>query len=445
MKKNIYIVMYNFPPIGIGRGIAWCKFAEKISEKHNVKVITVEPSKNDPYYNEDKKNLYKDKNFEVIRIKDAKIFYKLYSNNVSSSIKKIDTKKTLKGKILTYLIKIYKTMSRIFFYPDRMVFWSKKAYKLLKGENKKEKIDLIVSVGFPFSTHIYMSKLKKQINCKLICDYGDPWCFNPSTETVPSWRKKIDFKSEKKVVENSDYITVTTEMTKKKFIELFNIKNIGVIRQGVNNDEYKIVKKSTPRKSLRLVYTGIFYEKIRNPELFFKALKSIDLNLSYEVEILIAGHMELFIKNLIVKYELENLKNITIKFKGNLKFKECIELQNSSDALLFFSNSGNMQVPGKIYEYFATQKPIISISYELGETEELIQKAKRGYILINTDNDLSSKLLDKLNSIKNEEYLKEMNLDEIIDYDWRLLSENMSEIINNVIREESNNEKSSNM
>lgn len=77
--KNIVLLMYNFPPLGAGRGIAWTYFCEQLSKNYNVTVFTVEASEFDPFYNADKLNLITE-NYQVNRSNPGV----LYERNVNS-------------------------------------------------------------------------------------------------------------------------------------------------------------------------------------------------------------------------------------------------------------------------------------------------------------------------------------------------------------------------
>lgn len=431
MKKNIFVVMYNFMPIGIGRGIAWNNFGEHLAKNgYNVEIITVEPSKNDPYYNKDKLNMIS-KEIKVTRLKDAAFYYKLYKNkNNSGNVS--NNKNSNENKIKRIAISIYKKMSRLVFYPDRMKFWSKSARKYLESK-KLSKNDIVVSVGFPFSTHLEMYKLKKKTNCKLIFDYGDPWSFNPSVETEPTWRKKIDQRKEIKILKEVDMVSVTTDTTKQLFKSKLNCENVKVVRQGVNLSPYKNnINSKESNENITMVYTGIFYKEIRDPSFFFDEILKLDETLNHKINIKLAGHIDDYFQNIIEDKKLLNLKNINLSLLGNIGFNDCIELQKQSDFLLFFSNKEGIQVPGKLYEYLATDKPILCISYSKGETEEIIEKYKRGVVLYNGDTNMHKLILELLESKINKSELKGISNKRIYDYDWNNISAQILDIINEV-------------
>ena len=49
------------------------------------------------------------------------------------------------------------------------------------------------------------------------------------------------------------------------------------------------------------------------------------------------------------------------------------------------SESEKMFIPGKVYEYMASQKPILSIGYPEGSLKDLIEKTEIGYHVSNVE------------------------------------------------------------
>lgn len=436
-KKNIVVLMYNFPPLGAGRGIAWTFFAEKFSEDYNVDIITIAASKNDPMYNESKNKMISE-NYYVHRTYAGKLYEKMYKQKIYSE--QISNDLNMKKKLFKLLTPIYKNVIREFIFPDRMIFWNKYAYKKFKEIKKTKNIDLIISVGFPFSTHLLGKKLKKTFGGKLILDYGDPWSFNPSNETTPSWRRKIDYVIEKSVINKADYITVTTTNTEIKFKEYFKLKNnIGVIPQGVDSKKYSkkiedIKNNKAKNKKIKMFYSGIFYEDIRNPKEFFKAISLLttkDLN-GISLDIVIAGKMENYVFDMVNELKFE--KDINIKFLGNIPLENVIEYQVTCDYLLYFGNKGELQVPGKLYEYIVARRPIFAIAPVYDEACKIIDDLKRGIIVEDNRMKIKEEIKNMIAILKNEE--KYFNLAEVNCYDWNVISNKYKQIIDNILRGE---------
>ncbi|EMN7257599.1 glycosyltransferase [Vibrio vulnificus] len=433
VKKNVVVFMYNFPPIGAGRGIAWNKFCSNLAKEYDISLITIEPSVNDPIYNKSKLDDVSS-NFNLFRTSPGFLYNSMYGSKYSDSSSR--SHNSGHGNFVFKLLKkLYKTLIRSLIFPDRMIFWNKSAeQKFTKLRNEKN-IDLIITVGFPFSTHLLGYKLKRKYGIKWIMDYGDPWSFNPSSETVPYYRRWLDRIVESFIIKSCDHITVTTETTKSAFESEFkHLPKITVIQQGVDfdlfrnrNDLYKFDDELT----LNFFYSGIFYKDIRNPENFFIAISKIR-KLPIKINIIIAGHMEDYIFEMLERLSFPEC--IKLKFVGNISFEEVVNYQIKSDGLLFFGNKGSLQVPGKIYEYLASGTPIFSISYQQDAVSEMIKFYRRGETSLNGVEELKNNFeifIDKL-LLGEGSY----NKDDILDFDWKNISRKMNNVVSSVLEKD---------
>lgn len=118
------------------------------------------------------------------------------------------------------------------------------------------------------------------------------------------------------------------------------------------------------RKYLKIVYTGSFYKKIRNPKKVLECLKfivgsNLQIHLySWGCEETIAEYKEIYKNNLIIHSRKES--------------REIQDILYDADFLLNVSNDCEMQIPGKTYEYFATGKPIINCKFrenDIGDSD----------------------------------------------------------------------------
>lgn len=431
MRKSVVVFMYNFLPIGAGRGIAWNQFCGYLSREYNINLITIEPSINDPIYNESK--LYDiDKRFKLHRTSPGRLYNKMYQPdkpNENGTIRKNRNSSLFSN---SFVKKVYKTCVRNFIFPDRMIFWNKTAEEKFIEINNKHSVDLIITVGFPFSTHLLGYKLRRKYNVKWIMDYGDPWSFNPSSETVPRYRRWLDKIVESKIIKHSDHITVTTDTTKEAFEAAFkNLPEVSVVKQGVDCkvfSEARVNKENARKKVIDLFYSGIFYKDIRNPENFFIAISQIE-RLPVDVNIIIAGHMEDYVIDLVDKLSFPSF--IRISFVGNISFEKVVSYQANADGLIFFGNKGALQIPGKIYEYLASCTPILSISYQCDAVSDMIKFYQRGETSLNSVADIKKSLETFVsNLVYNRAHYSSKEIEE---FDWSNISIKMGGIIKGVL------------
>ena len=83
------------------------------------------------------------------------------------------------------------------------------------------------------------------------------------------------------------------------------------------------------------------------------------------------------LKELKTKYELNDIVNIG----GFLPHDDVLMKQANSDVLLLISWNNpkeKMFIPGKVYEYLALKRPVLSIGYQEGSLKNLIEDTKMG-------------------------------------------------------------------
>ncbi|ELB2784626.1 hypothetical protein QNE30_004563, partial [Vibrio alginolyticus] len=163
------------------------------------------------------------------------------------------------------------------------------------------------------------------------------------------------------------------------------LPDVSVVKQGVDYEMFRTNRDAENKKSetLNLFYSGIFYKDIRNPENFFHAISKVQ-NIPVKVNIIIAGHMEDYVLNMVKSISFPDC--INVQFIGNIRFDQVVNYQSNSDGLLFFGNKGALQVPGKIYEYLASRTPIFSVSYQYDAVSDMIEFYERGETSLNSEN-----------------------------------------------------------
>ncbi len=432
--KNIIVLMYNFPPIGAGRGIAWTYFCNELSKKYKLTVFTISPSEYDPFYNADKYKLISE-NYQVIRTNAGPV----YQRNVENWKRKASTSKSKKNEQPSsnskqIISKLINKARKNLIFPDSTKFWNKFLGEAVLQFGQTQKVDLIISVGQPFSTHILATKVRKKLGSKLILDYGDPWSFNPSAETIPSERRWLDRLVEKQVLKQSNYVTVTTQSTRNAFEDNFPFvrDNIEVVTQGVDSSQFFDGKNVVHDKDeITLFYAGTFYKDIRNPKPLFEALYGLtDILQGKKVKIIIAGKMEDYVLKMAEPFTENQNADIQVEMLGNISFDEVANYQKKADALLFFGNYGGVQVPGKLFEYLATDRPIFAIIPSGDESERLLNSYSRGITVDYDTEQIKKEFVNFLTSVENGTYDQ---LEPVLDYDWTVLSNQYLNIVKKVL------------
>lgn len=263
--------------------------------------------------------------------------------------------------------------------------------------------DIVLTHGYPFSMHIVGSILKRRYPHILwIADYGDPWSGNPVSELPqPHWRRWLDLYVERTILKVVDWVTVTTTATKKLYESLFPFLKgrISVVPMGFDPEEAENViplpRPSGEERRIWLVYTGRLYLKARDPKPFIEAVSLLahqDPKIKDRLRVFLIGEVESSIKALIKKFSVQHI----FCFVSWVPTHESIAWMKTADYLILFGNKGGIQIPGKVYQYLASGKPIFAIIIDENDpTAEIISNNPMSIIVKND----SMQILEQLKII----------------------------------------------
>jgi hypothetical protein len=255
---------------------------------------------------------------------------------------------------------IFNKYLKINFFRERHPsFFYKEVIEVLKKINLNDYDYLITSYGPLDSIHIgnYIKSVNPGITW--IIDYRDLYSQNDYYKM--GFARPFFNRFEKKITASADaFITVSNVL--KNTLEKLLKKPGKVIYNGyddystsVDSDFENEIKKS----ELPIIsYAGSLYQGERDVRPFLEYFKKNKLDERFSLFFaLINDFDEVYLREIMSKI---NLKNVVIR--RNLSFGQSIALQNRSSILLMLANfngKGNGFLTGKIFEYFAAQKPVV--------------------------------------------------------------------------------------
>lgn len=399
-SKKVLIVTYYWPPAG-GPGVQrWLKFAKYLPEFGWEPIIYTPENPSYPLMDE---TLIKEvpKDLKIVKTNIWEPYQ--IAEKFSKSNKKFKGGQFDVGKNQSFVSKLSIFIRGNFFIPDARKFWVKPSIQFLRKYLKENNIDTIVTSGPPHSLHLIGLGLKKGLpNLKWIADFRDPWTeisyYKHLKLTSSSDRKHRQL--EKSVFENAD-LTLATSYTdaenfRKNGANAFCVTNGFDVSEGVgeleswrvgasesldseNNETLKPSNPRTLKHKFTLSYVGVL-EQLRNPENLWKALKDLcekHQDFAKDFELKFAGRVDDKILNEIGNSVLkDNIKNL-----GYLAHNESVKEMENSDLLLitnFPNESSKGIIPGKLFEYLATGKQIISFGPKAADVETILEKTKAG-------------------------------------------------------------------
>lgn len=373
--KKVLIITYYWPPAG-GPGVQrWLKFVKYLPDFGIQPVVYVPENPTYPIVDTDlesevseKAIVLKNKILEPYAM--ASVFSKKNTKGISSGIIPNQKKQTFLQKVMLWI-------RGNLFIPDARVLWVKPSLKYLKQYLQQEGIDTIITSGPPHSLHLIGLQLKKDLNVKWLADFRDPWTTigYHSALKLSSYADKKHKALESKVLNSADTIIVTSKTTKAEF-ERLTSKPITIITNGY--DVEKINKEPLDEK-FTLSHIGSFLSD-RNPRILWESLSELvaeNNSFAQSFELKLIGKVSQEIIDTMAQFGLQNYVNNL----GYVSHLEAVRHQKKSQVLLLVeidSEETKSIIPGKVFEYMVSERPIVAIGPKDSDFAELITTTNTG-------------------------------------------------------------------
>ena len=423
--KKVLIITYYWPPAG-GPGVQrWLKFVKYLPE-FGIEPIVYCPE--NPKYPIMDTSMVSEVSsaLEVIQApinepyKLAQLLSRSKTSDLSKGIITGQKKQTITEKLLLFV-------RGNFFIPDARVSWVKPSFSFLSDYIKIHKVDTIITTGPPHSLHLIGLKLKQSHSLKWITDFRDPWTHIGYHKKLKLTRlsKRKHKQLEASVLMNSDQIIVTSPQT-KLILSKRTKSPVIVITNGYDFEINKSCKLDT---KFTLSHVGNLQDG-RNPEFLWKTLhdlvqNSIDFSKHFRLNLI--GYISEAVLNSIRIYGLEAYAN----YSGYVSHSEALEYQSRTQLLLLIEENSKETkyiIPGKLFEYIASRRPIIAIGPDGSDIENIVTKSASGnYFRYEESELLSSVILGYFERYKRNDLYVEPK--EIEKYSRRNLTFELSKLL----------------
>ncbi|GGB67554.1 glycosyl transferase family 1 [Flavobacterium suaedae] len=401
--KKVLIITYYWPPAG-GPGVQrWLKFVKYLPE-YSIEPIVYIPE--NPTYPLIDNDLVDEVNPQVTIIKHR--ITEPY--NWASAFSKKDTKKISSGIIpnkqkQSFMQRLMLWVRGNLFIPDARVLWVKPSVNYLSNYIQEHGIDTVITTGPPHSLHLIGLELKKQLAVKWFADFRDPWTtigYHKELKLSKTAAKKHK-QLESEVLNTADHVIVTSPTTKKEF-EAITDKPITVITNGY--DVSKVGRQPLDEK-FTLAHIGSLLSE-RNPKALWQAIKElIDENSDFKnaFELKLIGAVSQEVLNTINEFELTSYVNNM----GYISHTEALVQQRKSQVLLLVeidSPDTRCIIPGKLFEYMVSERPILAIGPEGADIESIIKTTNTGVFTTYTEKDKIKETLQNYFDLYQKKELK---------------------------------------
>jgi len=376
--KKILMISYYFPPT-IGGGIfRVMRFIKYLPQNGWMPVIMTPKESYVP--GEDREVGEKmlrgiPASIKIIRTKTFEIL-----NMGRRSLKKAEDVQIQKSVLLfmkRYISKIIKSIS----IPDEVMGWI--PFATINGNRaiRKEGIGTIYTTSPPASVHLIGLLLKWVTRRPWIADFRDPWTQGIGFKKHNFARKGLELLLERTVIKNADQVITTTPAISDYFRSKHPVHShkIATITNGYDPDDFIKALNYKSTKKFTITHTGYLFGH-RNSIPFLQSMLSLirqGLIPRKDIEINFIGYTDESAK----KFARENNIEDIVKFISYLPHDEIVKRQKESSLLLLVTDPrGTIQIPGKLFEYICSGRPILALAPE-GVCSDIIDKTKTGWVI----------------------------------------------------------------
>lgn len=385
--KRVLIISYYWPPTG-GSGVQrWVKFAKYLPEEDWQPVI---------YTPENPEQLAVDASLEAEVPSEAEVIrtritepYALYKKVLrrSGHSKEAVEVNPVNAQNKSFLQKAAMWVRGNFFRPDPRCLWIRPSVRYLKKYLEEHPVDLIVTTGPPQSMHMIGLRLAKETGLPWVADFRDPWTkifyfkHLSMTSATERWHKKM----EKAVLDEASAVVAVSPLVQQEFQAMTDTP-VELITNGFDECDFPSEKDTEayggPDKDFTITHTGLFAAD-GNPTVLWDVLREkyqADDDFRKRLRIkLIGKNDEQILKALKDRGLQEALTDM-----GYQPHSVAVEQQRKASILILPLRKEpeyKAVLPGKLFEYMASERPVLGIGQPDGAMAMILGEAKTGTVL----------------------------------------------------------------
>lgn len=344
---------------------------------------------------------------------------------------------SLFGKNEQWLVDGLKWRIESLFFPDQGVTWVPYAVKQGLNAVREYKPEVIYATAPPYSTLISAWMVAKISKIPLVVDLRDLWTDAPLRIMKSHFKKRMDIYLEGIVLSGSSAIITTTQSGVKLLTERY-LKKQGMIftlYNGYDENEFFISgpneTASETKNKLVISHVGSLYGDITPAPFINGLVRCLEQKPFGTLPLLIrfVGEVSQFM-NVFRAFEHLNM----IELIGVVDHPEAITIMKNSDVLLLIVAEKHKKViPGKVFEYFASRRPILCIAPLDGEIAELICQTENFWLADVGDTEGIAQCLSEIfQKWHSGEGLERTKMEHVRKFERKSLTANLCKILDQV-------------
>jgi len=278
---------------------------------------------------------------------------------------------------------------------DPFFWWSLRIIPLALRVVAQHKIDVIYTTSSPWSSTIAGRVLKRLTGKPWVADFRDPWTHNEQFYFYRNgWRSGADQNMEAAALREACRVVTVMPMNDLLEWKSASRAKVHVIPNGYDSNDFAIslrhARQTGRTKPVSMLHMGTLYPgKYGN---FFNALSQLE---ACDTE-----HPPLSLRFVgdqgLVRRYLDEWPNgkVEITFSPRVAHPQAVSLLQCADVLLFINTLD--KTASKLFEYVASQTPILAITPPKGITAQIIHSTGTGAVVDPEDTDGMRRVLQQI-------------------------------------------------
>ncbi len=269
-----------------------------------------------------------------------------------------------------------RTLSDWWLMPDSYVGWAKRAARAAARRLRRGDVDCVLSTSPPDSVHLAVARARRGSRVPWVADFRDPWVGLYLREPRTAWHRSRQAALERRVLGDADLVLTAS----RAHAETLGERSGGRARRVVHLPNGYAPDAGPPAPQRKagdhylMAFTGTLAQ-MPETEVLLEALHDLLARrpeLRRKVRARLAGPFERGYEDRSVALGLRGI----VEFPGPIPHAASRALQREADLLLLWKPRGMpTMVPGKLYEYLESGRPLVALLPAGEEATDLAERA----------------------------------------------------------------------